>query len=175
MIKIHRFIKKEIVLDRTVNLFIFSVLLVGLLSACGISGKVKALTVYTKSVFGAKLNVKVTISENANQNNPIALDLVIVYDERLLDQLIGMSSKDWFVKREQIKRDYLDGTGLEYWSWEWVPGQGVPIQELPLKSMAKGGLVFADYYSPGTHRFRIDQFKDIKIQLEENHFSVEPL
>ncbi len=152
-----------------------SILLFGLLSSCGFSDKVKGLSAYTKSLFGAKLRVKVTVAENVNQNNPVALDLVIVYDKKLLDQLLGMSSKKWFEKREQIKRDYLEGVGLDSWGWEWVPGQNVPIQELPLKSAAKGALVFADYSTPGEHRIRIEQFESINVSLGEKGFSVEPL
>lgn len=170
-----KIIKKNTALYRTATLFFLAFLFFGLLSSCGFSDKVKALSVYTKSLLGAKLRVKVTIAENVNQNNPVALDLVIVYDKKLLDQLLAMSSREWFEKREQIKRDYLDGTGLDYWGWEWVPGQNVPIQELPLKAAAKGALVFADYYTPGMHRIRIEQFESIHVSLDEKGFSVEPL
>lgn len=170
-----KIIKKNTTLYRTASLFFLSILLFGFVSSCGFSDKVKTLSVYTKSLFGGKLRVKVTIAENVNQNNPVALDLVVVYDQKLLDQLLTMSSREWFEKREQIKRDYLDGTGLDYWGWEWVPGQNVPIQELPLKSAAKGALVFANYYTPGVHRIRIEQFESIHVSLDEKGFSVEPL
>ncbi len=72
-----------------------------------------------------------------------------------------MPSKDWFEKREQIKRDYREGESLDYWEWEWVPDQQVPLQELALKPGAVGGLVFAGYNSPGAHRVRIDPLQDI--------------
>jgi len=145
-----------------------SLFLVGSLFSCGIG-------IRTKAVLGKKVHVKVDISENANNNSPIALDVVLVYDEALLTELIKMPSKEWFEKREQIKRDYPEGTGLDYWGWEWVPGQKVPVQSLPLKPKAKGGIIFANYFSPGEHRFSIDPFKNIIIRLEEKSFTVEVL
>ncbi len=136
------------------------------LTSCG-------MKIRTRAFLGGRLHVKVEISEKANQNSPIPVDLIVVYDEKLMDQLLKMSSKEWFEQREQIKRDYIEGTGLDYWGWEWVPGQRIPVQELPLKPKAKGGLVFADYLVPGAHRSRVDPFKDITIRLLENNFLVE--
>jgi type VI secretion system protein len=128
----------------------------------------------TRAMFGEKLDIKVYISEKANQNSPIAFDVVLVYDEGLLERLLSMPSREWFEKKEQIKRDYLQGEGLDFWGWEWVPGQEVPVQSLPFKTNAVGGFIFADYFTPGSHRFRIDPFKDISVRLLEKGFTVEP-
>jgi type VI secretion system protein len=144
-------------------LFLF---LTAILLSCGIGIRAKA-------VFGDKLNVRVDISQNANTNSPIALDVVLVYDEILLEQLTKMPSREWFEKREQITRDHSKGNALDYWSWEFVPGQNVETQVLPLKPKAKGGIVFANYFTPGEHRFRIDPFKDFIIHLNEKVFTVE--
>ena len=146
------------------SFFIF--ILGGILLSCGIG-------VRTKAVLGDKLNMKVDISQNANTNSPIALDVVLVYDEDLLKQLIKMPSREWFEKREQITRDHIKGDGLDYWAWEFVPGQNVETQILPLKPKAKGGIVFANYFTPGEHRFLIDPFKDLIIRLNEKSFAVE--
>ena len=144
-------------------LFLF---LTMILVSCGIG-------VRTKAVLGDKLTMKVDISHNANTNSPIALDVVLVYNEDLLKQLIKMPSREWFEKREQIKRDHIQGDGLDYWAWEFVPGQNVDTQILPFKPKAKGGIVFANYFTPGDHRFRIDPFKDFIIHLNEKVFTVE--
>ena len=111
-------------------LSLFFLFLSGIFVSCGIG-------VRTKAVLGDKLNVKVDISQNANTNSPIALDVVLVYDEALLKQLIKMPSREWFEKREQITRDHIKGDGLDYWAWEFVPGQNVDTQILPLKPKAK--------------------------------------
>jgi len=141
------------------------------LSACGI----KTLATRTKAIMGAKLNVEVIVSEDANQNRPIALDLIVVYDEKLLEQILEMTSTDWFEKKNQIRRDYLKGEGFDSWEWEWVPGQSVPLQKLPLKPKALGGFIFADYRSKGEHRYRIDPFGGVKIHLSEKDYVVEVL
>jgi type VI secretion system protein len=147
-------------------LLLFTCFLGGLILSCGIG-------VRTKAVLGAKLNVEIDISQNANTNSPIALDVVLVYDEALLKQLIKMPSSEWFEKRNQIIRDHMKGDGLDYWAWEFVPGQNVETQVLPIKPKAKGGIVFANYFTPGEHRFRIDPFKDFIIHLNEKLFTVE--
>ena len=145
---------------------VFILLLGGIFVSCGIS-------VRTRAVLGDKLNVTMDIAPNANTNSPIALDVVLVYNETLLKQLIKMPSREWFEKREQIIRDHRKGDGLDYWAWEFVPGQNVETQILPLKPKAKGGIVFANYFTPGDHRFLIDPFKDFIIHLNEKHFTVE--
>ena len=126
----------------------------------------------TKAVTGGQIDVKVEIADNANRNSPIAVDLVVVYDEKLMDQLMGMTAGDWFAKRSQIRRDYLDGAGYDAWGWEWIPGQRVPVQRLPLKAAAIGGVVFAKYVTPGAHRSRINPFDDVTIFLREDDFAV---
>ncbi len=139
--------------------------------ACGI----KTLATRTKAMMGGKLNVEVSVAEDANQNRPIAMDLIVVYDEKLLEQILEMSSRDWFEKKNQIRRDYLKGEGFDSWEWEWVPGQPVPLQKLPLKPKALSGFIFADYLSKGKHRYRIDPFGGVKIHLSEKDYVVEVL
>jgi type VI secretion system protein len=136
------------------------------LSACG-------LGVRTRSLFGGKLEVKVVIDEKANRNHPVAVNVVLAYDEKLVPTLLGFSAQDWFQKRQQLKRDFPDG--LEYWEWEWVPGQAVPVQKLPLLAKAVGAVVYADYLSPGEHRARIDPHTSIMLELRETDFTVNPI
>jgi len=147
-------------------LWLFTLFLAWAALSCGIG-------VRTKAILGAELNVAIDISPHANTNSPIALDVVLVYDEALLKQLIQMPSSEWFEKRKQILRDHMKGGGLDYWAWEFVPGQNVETQDLPIKPKAKGGIVFANYFTPGEHRFRIDPFKDFIIHLNEKRFTIE--
>jgi len=126
----------------------------------------------TRAIVGGGIDVRVEIDDNANQNSPIAVDLVVVYDEKLMDQLMGMTAGEWFEKRSQIRRDYLDGAGFDSWGWEWIPGQKVPVQKLPLKAAAIGGVVFAKFIVEGAHRSRINPFHDVTIYLRENDFAV---
>ncbi|MBN2124459.1 MAG: type VI secretion protein [Deltaproteobacteria bacterium] len=158
--------KENVGLARRAICPILVLLLVISMCSCGIG-------VRTRAMMGGKVRIGVDIDDNANENSPIAVDVVIVYDEELLTRLLKMTSKEWFENREQIARDYLTGTGLDYWGWEWVPGQRVAEQALPLKPKAKGGVIFANYFSPGAHRSRIDPFSDVNIHLQEKDFTAE--
>jgi type VI secretion system protein len=126
----------------------------------------------TRTVIGGHIDITVDIADNANQNSPIAVDLVVVYNEKLMEQLMGMTAAQWFAQRSQIRRDYLDGAGFDSWGWEWVPGQKVPVQRLPLKPAAIGGVIYAKYITPGAHRNRINPFDDVTILLREKDFAV---
>jgi type VI secretion system protein len=147
-------------------LFFLFLFLICFIFSCGVA-------IRTRAVLGKKIHVTVDVSENANQNSPIAIDVLLVYDEVLLERLTKMTSLEWFEKRAQIKQDYLNGNGLDYWGWEWVPGQNVKTQSLPLKPKAKAGIIFAKYFAPGEHRSRVDPFKDFIIHLLEKRFTVE--
>ncbi len=130
-------------------------------TSCGIG-------VRTRALLGGTLNVRILVAENANRNSPVAMDLVLVYDNRLAGRLLGMSARQWFDQREQIYRDYLRGESFDDWEWEWVPGQEVPVQKLPLKARAKAAFLFINYSTPGVHRFRIDPFKNVTVDLRQN-------
>lgn len=138
------------------------------LNSCGIKTRIRKM-------MGIKQTIKVFVSQAVNQNSAIAMDLVIVLDKQLMDRLREMPSKEWFEKREQIKRDYLVGVGIDTLEREWAPGQTVPDIKLKLKPKAKGALIFAKYSMPGAHRFVIDPFKSVAIHLNENNFEVKPI
>jgi len=117
------------------------------------------------------------IDAQANLNHPIAVDLVLIYDEQLLAELVKLSAPDWFTKRAQLKRDYP--ISLATWEWEFVPDQ--PSQSVlsfkmpPERKEAKAALFFANYITPGIHRIRIDAMTSVKVHLQEKLFVVEPL
>lgn len=140
---------------------------------CGITQAPKAVYLRTRSLVGSSVDLTVHIAEDANQNSPIAVEFLVVYDAGLMARLLEMTAAQWFAQRDQIRRDFKDGEGFDSWAWEWVPGQKLPVQKLPLKPAALGALVFADYAIPGTHRVRIDPFEDMVIELAETDFTVE--
>ena len=136
-----------------------------LLSGCSV-------TTRARSMLGGRVDVSVVLSETANQNHPVAVDLLVVHEPELLERLLGMSAREWFNQRDQLQRDFLPGEDLDVWSWEWVPGQRVPEQEIPLSAGAAGGLVFADYRTPGAHRVRFDPFSDLALRFQETGFDL---
>ncbi|MFH1350710.1 MAG: hypothetical protein ABII26_07195 [Pseudomonadota bacterium] len=149
-------------------ILILTLCFIMLTSSCG-------LGVRMRSMMGGKLVLKVDMSETANNNSPVALELVLIYDEALLKELMKISAGEWFEKKDQFQRDYPGDTGFDSWQWEWVPGQNVALIKLPLKARAKAGIVYVRYYGPGAFRARIDPHESIEIKLLEKEFIVKPL
>lgn len=123
----------------------------------------------------SKLEVKVHISPAANNNNPVAVDLVLVKDKKLLIELMKMSASDWFEKRHQVELDYPKETELDAGRWEWVPGQQVKVDRVPVDMEIAGGVVFAKYFNAGTHRAPFDPRKGILITLADENLCVQSL
>ena len=100
----------------------------------------------------SKLDLKVHVSPKANNNNPVAVDLVLVSDKKLLQELMKMSASEWFEKRHQVQLDYPKETGLGAGRWEWVPGQEVKVDRVTVKFEVVGGVIFANYFNAGAHQ-----------------------
>lgn len=113
------------------------------------------------------------ISPQLNHNSPVAVDIVLVSDTGLLGQLMTMPASEWFAKREQIRRDHPLEAGFDAWRWEWVPGQVLEPIPLSIDRKVKGGVVFANYFTPGAHRAAIPLCKDVVIRLGVKDFTVE--
>ena len=123
----------------------------------------------------SKLDVKVHVSPAANNNNPVAVDLVLVSDKKLLKELMALSASEWFEKRHQFALDYPKETGLSAGRWEWVPGQQVKLDRVIVKYEVVGGVVFANYFNAGTHRAPVDPRKPILITLGDEDLCVQSL
>lgn len=124
-----------------------------------------------RSAFGGRLPMQVSIVSGANDDSPVAVDLVVVYDKKLMDDLLKMPAAQWFAKRQQFKADHdrqIDVSG-----WEWVPGQSVPPITIPYKAGAKNVVLFADYHSEGDHRAVVGPQEPFKLVLGERDFAVE--
>ncbi len=141
------------------------------------TGCPKPHKVVTKRIPGnsgvSKLRVSVRISPTANNGNPVALDLVMVSDKKLLEDLQKMTAEEWFKSKEQIKLDFPKKGQVEVQNWEWVPGQLVQIPEMTVGPDIKGGLVFANYYKPGAHRAVVNPRKHFTIKLEQEKLEIE--
>jgi type VI secretion system protein len=128
--------------------------------------------VRTRAFLGAKVHMSVQIAPAANQNNPVAMELLLVYDQKLLDTLMKTPAREWFEKREQFRQDNPEGKGFDSWHWEWVPGEMVPPQTLPLKANAKAGIIFANYVAAGEFRARINGKKNFTVSLGDRSLTV---
>ncbi|WP_437755083.1 hypothetical protein [Sorangium sp. So ce1389] len=121
-----------------------------------------------------RLLVEVHVAARANQNSPIPVTLLAVYDQKLFERLSEMSAKQWYDQRDQLRRDFPSGDAFTEWEWEFVPGYTPPpaVVEIPRNANA---LVFANYRSPGPHRIRLGPHQRIRIDLEGEDLSVTTL
>jgi type VI secretion system protein len=110
-------------------------------------------------------SVSFSVARLANDDSPIPIDLVAVDDEELLKKLLTLPASQWFEQREQLQRDFPQA--LYVWSKELVPGQRLDVADAPIKGQ-RGVvvLVYAGYSSPGMHRLRLDQQKNVILYLD---------
>ncbi len=136
------------------------------LAACG--------ALKMKSWFGGRFTVEVRVAERVNQDSPVAVEILMVYNKKLLGKLAEFTAQEWFDQREQYRRDYREGKDFDAWHWEWVPGQRVPDQQLGFGAGVRGGLVFADYSTLGNpHRAAVDPHQHhLLLELGEDGFSI---
>lgn len=122
-----------------------------------------------------QIHVSVAVDPEVNQKSPIPVDIVLVYNEELVDKLAELTAQEWFARRQQFARDQVRGEDFDSWSWEWVPGQRVEEMHLPGKSKAKAGFVFARYIQVQAHRQRFEPKKNLRILLGADDFVVQPI
>lgn len=116
--------------------------------------------------------VKLIAETGINNDSPVAVDLVILYDATLIPQLLALPARDWFARRQQFQRDYPED--LQVVSWEIVPGQTLEAQEVGRRSGARAGFLFANYFTPGDHRLRLAQQSAVQLRLLTAGFTIEP-
>lgn len=152
--------------------------LIVIFTGCTSSG---ALGDAAKSLFtfsDAKIwveKVRFSATPDINNNAPVAVNIVVVYDPILLERLSLMSADKYFEQLEQFRRDIKSGTA-DIFSWEIVPGQNLEDQPIvPTKVSGLAALVFARYSSPGEHRVLLGEEKMIQITLQKLDFFVQPV
>lgn len=123
-----------------------------------------------RSFFGGRLRADVVIAPDANRDSAVAVEIVVVRDKDFLKRLMDLSARQWFEQRDQLRRDFPKA--FQSWSFEWIPGQQVrPIRER-FKAGARGGFVFADYWTEGPHRARFDPHRPFQVRLETTDLEV---
>jgi type VI secretion system protein len=127
----------------------------------------------SRSLFGGDVAVRLDADPKINQDSPVPVELVVVYDKDLLAKLAGMTAREWFQNREQTRKDHPGEDDFVSIAWEIVPGQSMPPQTLSFASGARGGVVFADYFSDGAHRARVDPHQNLRIHLQAEDVAVE--
>lgn len=132
------------------------------------------LAACSSSFFGGEMKVQIQVDAHLNQDSPVPVELLVVYDDKLLEYLLGLDAQKWFSERDQVRRDHPGEKYFVSSYWELVPGQSPPEKKLSFDAGARGAVVFANYLSEGKHRVRLlDPHKRVLIHLQDSDFSVE--
>jgi type VI secretion system protein len=151
---------------RSAAAFLFLAACAGLLlSACGGYR-------FVQSLGGRQVHISVVNTERANLNNPVALDFLVVFNEKTETEASKLTARQWFEKKAQFKRDHILNQDYLLFEYEFVPGDPVPVIDIPYTVSGRSLLVYADYYTPGEHRVRVDPQKDATITLNERGFTL---
>ena len=143
-----------------------------LLAACGVTRKVThpVKTVEQTTGHPPALELIVDLEPNANNNSPVAFDVVLAKDKALVKQLSTMSAAAWFSKRAQIERD--NQAKIQVHSWEWVPAQSVGKVTIPVTVDVLGAIGFANYATAGDHRAPLALSGTETVTFNQSDFSV---
>ena len=116
--------------------------------------------------------VTLSAAPGANQNSPIAVDVVQVFDDEMLLRLNELPASKWFGVRADLRKTFPKS--LSYRTWELVPGQNIQVPgEFFGTQRVVAVLIFADYASPGAHRLRVEPLKGaIVVRFENQNFDV---
>jgi type VI secretion system protein len=128
----------------------------------------------TRSFFGGELAAAIYTAPALNQNSPVQLELLVIYDDQLLQQVTSLTAQQWFAQREQILRDHAAKKSLVSRYWELVPGQPAIEERVSFDVGARAAVVFANYASAGAHRLRMDPHQDVVIHLGDSDVSSSP-
>ena len=119
---------------------------------------------------GTKLGwseVTLSAAPDANQNSPIAVDVVLVFEDDMLERLAELPATKWFGVRADLRKTFPKG--LSYRTWELVPGQTIPVPGDSFGSpRVVGVLIYADYATPGAHRLRLETLKGALVVRFDN-------
>jgi type VI secretion system protein len=109
-------------------------------------------------------SVTIESEDGANRGQPIAVDLVFVYDASLIPQVESESAEAWFKGKAALTAN----AGAKLWimSWTIAPGDEVPETAVDARSGALAAFLFAHYSGKGDHRLRIDGSGALTVTLE---------
>jgi type VI secretion system protein len=156
-----------IVLSTFVMLYVF-------ITGCA---KIKKVKIDPKAIVNrvtlrpSPLDLNVGIDKAANNDSPVALDVVLIKDKAFWKTAPAMAATQWFAQKDALERRY--GKKLQVSSWEWIPGQPIPPINIKVPRWLKGAMVFASYPSPGTHSAPLSAGRKVSIDLQQDDFTLE--
>jgi|JI10StandDraft_1071094.scaffolds.fasta_scaffold09505_3 type VI secretion system protein len=116
---------------------------------------------------GGPTHLRVTLEaeQGANEDSPIPVTVLVIYQETAFSDLSRLTASEWFEQAEQRKRDNPEGASFDIITREILPGQRIDEQVIELTGEDAQGLVYAGYNTPGSHRARFNPRKRILVVL----------
>ena len=116
-------------------------------------------------------DISITAAPGANRDTPVALDIVAVGDETMVQVLMGLDANGWFSQKEKFQHQ----SEFNVKTFEVVPGHtisGDVEYSWTDRRKYKAVFVFAKMQSPGLHNVRIDTFSNPVIVIGNNSLRV---
>jgi hypothetical protein len=117
------------------------------------------------------MSVKLMTAPEMNNNSPVQVAMVFVYDKTLLTKMKATPASKWFLQGQQMIGDNPDQLVATY--WEVIPDQTFIEKQITYTSTKLEGIViFANYQGKAGNRAVVKQSKNIVISLNKKKFSV---
>jgi hypothetical protein len=148
------------------------------LALCGCSEKKKTSKYRLEKI-------KIQTHEHMNNDMSMPVDLVLIYDDELLEKLSSMSATEYFQKISDIYMQNI--SNMKIYRFEPYPGQSTEIYEIDYHNSKKpvGAIVFIRYnynlsdYASGNikelgNKFVVTNYSNIQLFLGQNFASIAP-
>ncbi len=147
-----------------------------LLPGCDVSEKIMP-GLYGEPAHQVK-SIELFSTQDMNQSTAVPVDLVFIFDARLVDELAGMTARSWFSTRQGFMASYPQALVVS--SYEFVPGFFATIDPASIKAAsgidakkAQAVVLFADYLTESkAYTLDISGFKKPVITLGKTTISV---
>ncbi len=123
-------------------------------------------------------SIEIVSTENVNQNTAVAVDVVFIYEERLVDALRGITARVWFRDKPGYLARYPQSLAVS--CHEFVPIDSATIEPASVKTgpapsakKARAVVLFANYLvEDADYTLDISGFRKPLVTLKETTISV---
>ncbi|WP_433964481.1 hypothetical protein [Tunturiibacter gelidiferens] len=117
-----------------------------------------------------QMTLDAMVAPDANQNMPVAVDVVMIDNKKTLAELSTFTAHAWFDKRTDYLR--MHPNALHVSSWEWIPGQQLASIKISQTAAANGILLFANYSTAGDHNAVLPRSGTVHIEFGPKDFKI---
>jgi|GEM_PF-3734491 len=117
-------------------------------------------------------NLSVIAAPNANDDSPVAFEIVLVKDEATAGKLLTLTAAQWFDSNATWKTDFPEQ--LQTWYYELPPGKQIVLN--PTEFAGKSSyalLLFANYRNNSPNRLRLETYSKATVLLSEKDIKLQ--